>query len=117
MSPMSADFGIDNTQGNPELALPISLFLVGYVFGPLLFGPLSELHGRKYVIQGAFVSYTIFTLACALAPNWTSMLVFRLFSGIFASAPGTLGGGIIADLYSDLHSRGRAIAYFYAASV
>ncbi|KAM0278883.1 hypothetical protein ACHAO9_011955 [Fusarium lateritium] len=117
MPQMSAEFGISNTQGNPELALPISLFLVGYVFGPLLFGPLSELRGRKYVIQGAFVSYTIFTLACAVAPNWPSMLAFRLFCGIFASAPATIGGGVIADIYSDLHSRGRAIAYFYAASV
>ncbi|KAM0339015.1 hypothetical protein ACHAPU_011116 [Fusarium lateritium] len=117
MSAITLDFGVSNTQGNPELALPISLFLMGYVFGPLLFGPLSELYGRRYVTQGAFVCYTAFSLACALAPNWTSMLVFRLFTGVFASAPGTIGGGIIADVYGDLNLRGRAIAYFYAASV
>ncbi|PNP73514.1 hypothetical protein FNYG_13108 [Fusarium nygamai] len=117
MSPMAAEFGIDDTRGNPQLALPISLFLVGYVFGPLLFGPLSELQGRKYVLQAAFIVYILFTLACALAPNWPSMLVFRLMSGIVGSSPSTLGGGIIADIHSDLTQRGRALTYYYTASI
>ncbi|CAG1982132.1 unnamed protein product [Fusarium graminearum] len=117
ITPMSADYGINNTQGNPELALPISLFLVGYLFGPLVFGPLSELQGRKYVVQAAFAGYTIFTLACALAPNWASMLVFRLMSGIFASAPSVVGGGMMADIYSDLTIRGRAFTCFFAVSI
>ncbi|RKK72023.1 hypothetical protein BFJ69_g10423 [Fusarium oxysporum] len=117
MSPMAAEFGIDDRRGNPQLALPISLFLVGYVFGPLLFGPLSELQGRKYVLQAAFVVYILFTLACALAPNWPSMLVFRLMSGIVGSSPSTLGGGIIADIHSDLTQRGRALTYYYTASI
>ncbi|KAF4340704.1 fluconazole resistance (FLU1) [Fusarium beomiforme] len=117
MSPMAAEFGIDDKRGNPELALPISLFLAGYVFGPLLFGPLSEIQGRKYVLQAVFIVYIIFTLACALAPNWPSMLVFRLVSGICSSSPSTLGGGIIADIHSDLTQRGRALTYFYTASI
>ncbi|KAJ4138678.1 hypothetical protein NW768_002531 [Fusarium equiseti] len=116
-APMSAAYGVDNTQGNPELALPISLFLVGYLFGPLVFGPLSELEGRRYVVQTAFAGYTIFTLACALAPNWASMLVFRLMAGIFASAPTAIGGGIMADIYADLTTRGRALTCFYSVSI
>ncbi|RGP78330.1 hypothetical protein FLONG3_3466 [Fusarium longipes] len=117
ITPMSADYGVDNTQGNPELALPISLFLVGYLFGPLVFGPLSELQGRRYVVQAAFTGYTIFTLACALAPNWPSMLVFRLMAGIFASAPTAVGGGMMADIYADLITRGRALTCFYSVSI
>ncbi|KAM0551300.1 hypothetical protein ACHAPJ_008403 [Fusarium lateritium] len=116
MTPMVAEFGISNAQGNPELALPISLFLVGYIFGPLLFGPLSELHGRRYVVQAAFACYTVFTLGCALAPSWGSMLAFRLMSGIFASAPAAIGGGIMADIYSDLKLRGRVLTYFFGAN-
>ncbi|KAH6976777.1 major facilitator superfamily domain-containing protein [Ilyonectria destructans] len=116
MSSMAADFGVSNAPGNPELALPISLFLVGYIFGPLLFAPLSELHGRRRVVQAAFVCYTAFTLGCALSSNWTSMLVFRLLSGTFASAPAAIGAGIIADIYSDLAMRGRVLTYFFAAS-
>lgn len=38
-----------------QLVLPTSIYLVGYVLGPLLFGPLSESYGRKWVMIGTFV--------------------------------------------------------------
>ena len=92
-----------------QLALPMSVFLVGYIFGPLAFGPLSETYGRRIVLLITFTGYTIFTLACALAPSWPALLVFRFFVGLFISAPYTLAGGICADVYSDAAYRGRAI--------
>jgi multidrug resistance protein len=115
---MSSEFGVSTATDNPELALPISVFLVGYIFGPLLFGPLSEeLYGRRKVLRVAFAGYTVFTLACALAPNWPSLLVFRLFTGIFSSAPLTVGGGMVADVYNDPAIRGRVLTYFLAANI
>ena len=92
-----------------QLALPMSVFLVGYIFGPLAFGPLSETYGRRIILLITFTGYTIFTLACALAPSWPALLVFRFFVGLFISAPYTLAGGICADVYSDAAYRGRAI--------
>ncbi|CAF9930180.1 MAG: hypothetical protein HETSPECPRED_007558, partial [Heterodermia speciosa] len=62
-----------------QLALPMSVFLVGYIFGPLAFGPLSETYGRRIILLITFTGYTIFTLACALAPSWPALLVFRFF--------------------------------------
>jgi MFS family permease len=100
-----------------QLALPISLFLVGYVFGPIAFAPLSETYGRKAVLVPSFVVYTAFTLGCALAPNWPSLLVFRLLVGIAASAPYTITGGIFADIYSDELNRGRAITVLLAVRI
>jgi MFS family permease len=117
MSPITADFNISNEKGNPQLALPISLFLVGYIFGPLLFGPLSELYGRKYVIQAAFAGYTAFTLGCALAPSWAVLLFFRFAAGVFASAPLAVGGGVIADMYNDPSLRGRFLTYFLTINI
>lgn len=38
-----------------QLVLPVSIYLVGYVLGPLAFGPLSEAYGRKWVMVGTFV--------------------------------------------------------------
>jgi MFS family permease len=108
---MSDEFDVSSDE---QLALPISLFLVGYVFGPIIFAPLSEKHGRKAVLIPCFVVYTAFTLACALAPNWPSLLVFRLFVGTAASAPYTIVGGVFADIYNDKLSRGRAITVLLA---
>lgn len=60
--------------------------------------------------------FCIWTLACALAPNWAAFLVFRFFVGVFASAPLALVSGILADIYADPQSRGRAMALFMVVS-
>ena len=99
-----------------QFSLPISLYLVGYVLGPLFFAPLSETYGRKLVMLSSFISFTIFTLACAVAPTWATFLVFRLCAGISASSAIALVGGLYADVYSNPISRGRAFALFMSVS-
>lgn len=96
--------------------LPISMYLVGYVLGPLLFGPLSETFGRKIIMVSTFFTFTIFTMACALAPNYPALLIFRVFTGISASSPISVTGGIYADIYNDPVTRGRAMAVFMGVS-
>jgi MFS family permease len=92
--------------------LPISMYLFGYVLGPFLFGPLSEAYGRRSIMIGSFFFYTIFTMACALAPNFPALLIFRILVGINASSPISVTGGIYADIYDDPVTRGRAMAVF-----
>lgn len=110
---ISKDFHISNEQ---QLVLPISLFLVGYVLGPLFFGPLSETYGRRIIMISTFVIFTIFTMACALAPNWPALLVFRFVCGINASSAIAVVGGLYADVFDDPVIRGRAMAIFMAVS-
>ncbi|KAI0911050.1 major facilitator superfamily protein [Ustulina deusta] len=110
---IAADFGIGSKL---LLTLPISLYLVGYILGPFAFGPLSETYGRRPVTLGTFAFYTVFTLACALAPTFPAFVVFRFFAGIFASSPPAVTGGIYADIYSDPKARGRAMAGYMAAT-
>ncbi|KAK6086256.1 Polyamine transporter 3 [Seiridium cupressi] len=112
---MAPDFGISTTGGNPQLVIPIFIYLVGYVLGPLLFGPLSEVYGRRLPILLTFAGYTAFTLGTALAPNWASLVIFRLLAGVCASAPLTIVGGMFADIYDNPITRGRAIALFMGA--
>ena len=61
-----------------------------------------------------FALFTIFTLACALAPTWESFLVFRWIVGVNASSAIAVTGGLYADVYADPVMRGRAMAYFMA---
>jgi MFS family permease len=80
-----------------------------------VWAPLSEQYGRKNLTIGTFIMFTISTLACALSPNWSAFLVFRLFSGIFASSPIAIVTGIFADIYGDPRTRGRSMGLFMAA--
>ncbi|PHH63279.1 hypothetical protein CDD81_6136 [Ophiocordyceps australis] len=111
---ITADFGVSS---KGQKVLPISIFLIGYVVGPIIWGPLSEHFGRRSLTVLTFVAFMLFTMACALAPNWPALLVFRLFCGVFASAPIAIVAGILADLFDDAKTRGRAFAIYMVTTV
>lgn len=98
-----------DVNGQEQVSLPVAIFLVGYIFGPMVFSPLSESFGRRMCFISSFTLYTLFTLACAFAPNWPALLVFRFLVGAGASAPQAVLGGMYADLYPNLLHRGRAV--------
>ncbi|OGM44073.1 MFS multidrug transporter [Aspergillus bombycis] len=102
--------------GDGQKVLPTAIFLIGYVVGPLAFSPLSETIGRKPVLTWTFTIFVLATLACALAPNWSSLLVFRAICGTMGAAPQTVVGGVYADMFSDLRSRGRVMAFYMSAA-
>lgn len=108
-APISAHF---KTTSEYLLILPTSMFLVGYVFGPMAWGPLSESYGRKGTMVYSFAMMTIFSIASAVAPNFAALVVFRLFVGIGGSAANSVVGGICADVWHDPVARGRSMAIF-----
>lgn len=92
----------------PYMNLPATTFLIGFVLGPLVFAPLSEQYGRRPILIFTLCLYIIFSMACALAPNWVAFLIFRFLSGTFASPPMSVTGGSIADVFEDKVIRGKA---------
>lgn len=91
--------------------LTITLFLLGYCAGPLLFAPLSEFYGRRPLFYITFVAYIAFNFLCAFAPNFGALLVGRFLTGTFVSAPLSNAPGVVADLWQPLE-RGVAMAGF-----
>jgi MFS family permease len=95
---------------NPELAsFIVSVYLLGFCFGPLLIAPLSELYGRLPLYNICNILFVVFNVACAKAPTLSALIVFRFFAGLFGCAPPTLGAGSIADVVPQ-EKRGLAMA-------
>lgn len=111
---MIGDFG---TISELRRVFPISIYQLGFVFGALLFGPLSEAYGRRLVIIGPFIALIISTVGCALTYNWNSFLAFRWMCGVSASSAIPVTAGLCADLFDDPVKRGRANALSLAVSV
>ncbi|KAL0943844.1 uncharacterized protein CTRU02_201731 [Colletotrichum truncatum] len=84
---------------SPEIAaFVVSVDVLGFAFGPLGMAPLSELYGRVKVLHVSGIGFLAFTIACAVAPNMTSLIIFRFLSGVFGSCIGPTGAGAIADM-------------------
>lgn len=88
-------------------AFVVSVYVLGFAFGPLLMAPMSEIYGRTIVYHICNVGYVAFVVGCALAPSLNALIVFRFLSGIFGSCPLTNGGGSIADMFTQ---ENRAVA-------
>ncbi|KAI3335786.1 major facilitator superfamily domain-containing protein [Ustulina deusta] len=94
--------------------LSITLFVVGFGVGPLAFAPLSEVYGRQVIYVSTLFIAVVFVIPCALAKNITTLLVSRAIDGIAFSAPITIIGGTLADLWK-AEERGIPMAAFSAA--
>lgn len=92
-------------------AFVVSVYILGFAFGPLVIAPMSEIYGRVIVYHICNVCFIAFLVGCALAPNLNAMIVFRFFSGVFGACPVTNGGGSIADMVPQ-ERRAAAIAAF-----
>lgn len=94
--------------------LGISLFVIGFAVGPLVWAPLSEIYGRRYIMIASAVGLTAFTAGSAGAQNIWALIILRFFGGTLGSAPFAVSGGVIADTFPAI-SRGLASGLYCAA--
>lgn len=80
--------------------LGISLFVLGFALGPLIWAPFSEIYGRQWMYIITFGIFTIFSAGIVGAKNIQTLLVLRFFAGSCGSAPLTNSGGQLADMFS-----------------
>ena len=76
----------------------VSIFIIGFIFGPLVLTPLGESYGRGPITHISNVAFLLATILCAVSVNIVMLSIFRLCMGIGGSVAITLGGGFIADL-------------------
>ncbi|KAK2678527.1 Major facilitator superfamily [Fusarium oxysporum f. sp. vasinfectum] len=107
IEPVSTEFNV-NTETS---AAATSLLVFGFGLGPLVWGPLSELYGRKWLILIPYFIAAIFAFGTATAKDIQTVLITRFFSGLFGSAPVTITGGVMADIWAP-HQLGNAIVAY-----
>lgn len=97
------------------MILATSLPLFGFALGPLLWGPFSELYGRKRPLFFGYFLFIIFQIPVAVARNVETIMLSRFFIGFFGSAPLAIVGGTLADIWNPV-DRGVAMASFAGAT-
>ncbi|CCE92155.1 spermine transporter TDEL_0D05710 [Torulaspora delbrueckii] len=97
--------------GSEVAVLSVSLMVIGFSLGPLLWSPVSDLYGRRVAYFVSMGLYVIFNIPCAISPNISGLMVCRFLCGVWASSGLCLVGGSIADMFPS-ETRGKAIAFF-----
>lgn len=84
--------------------MTISAFFVGFGVGQMIYGSLSDRYGRRPVLIGGLVTYTLASLICALAPDIDTLIAARLAQGLAAAAAQVLARAIVRDLYTPVRA-------------
>lgn len=92
-----------------QINLTLSIFMVVYAVGSLLWGPMSDRYGRKPVLVIGLIIYIAASILCAFAWDVTSLIVFRALQAAGGSASGVTATAIVKDVYSG-HKRESALA-------
>ena len=87
-----------------QVQLTISAYLVGFAAGQIIYGPVSDRHGRKPVLIGAIALYCAASLACALSTSIEMLIVARAFQALGGSGGIVLTRAIVRDIYSGAHA-------------
>jgi hypothetical protein len=95
--------------------LTISLFVLGFVFGPSIWGPTSEIWGRRWSMLPATFIMGLFGIGFAVAEDAQTVFICRFFMGLFGSAPVSNVSAALGDLWEP-KERGKAVVW-YAVSV
>lgn len=98
-------------QNDSEKSLCLSIFVLGFAFGPLVLAPVSEMYGRSITLQCSQIFFLIFNCANGFAQTKEQFLAFRFLGGLGGSAPLALGPGVLADLFS-ADERGMSVGIY-----
>lgn len=91
------------------------MFVFGFAMGPQVFGPLSEVLGRKWPLTLGIFLGSMFSIQTAGASNLATVMLGRFFGGVFGAAPYAIGGGWFHDVYDALHVQA-GVAFFAVAT-
>lgn len=88
--------------GQTVATLPLSLFVIGYGIGPMVFSPMSEnaMFGRSSIYIVTLFIFFILQIPTALVDNIAGLCILRFLGGIFASPCLATGGASVGDVIS-----------------
>jgi MFS family permease len=94
--------------------LPLTVYVLGLGFGPIISAPLSETFGRRAVYLITFPPSLLFTLGAGFSQNFGTLIVLRFLAGLSGSGCLAVGAGTNSDLFAPI-SRAAASAFFILA--
>src|SRR5260370_2436914 len=94
-----------------EIGVMISAGFLGQLLGALLFGWIAERYGRMNAMVGSIALFAVMSLACALAWDFSCLLVLRTIQGIGLGGEVPIAAVFISEL-AKAQGRGRFVLLY-----
>ena len=98
--PSLPDIARDLGASTPLVQFTLSAYLIGFACGQIVYGPISDRHGRKPVLLAAVALFTFGTLVCMVSTSIEMLIVARTLQALGGSGAVVVTRAIVRDLYS-----------------
>ena len=82
-----------------EMQQTLSAYLFGFAFMNLFHGALSDSFGRRPVILGGLILFTLASLGCALSQSVGQLILFRALQGLSTGAGVVVSRAVVRDMF------------------
>lgn len=82
----------------------ITVFLAGFSFGMMFYGPISDRYGRRSIMLTGIALYIFASLVCMLATGAEQLIVGRFLQAIGGGAAAVLARTVIRDIYPPIEA-------------
>lgn len=84
--------------------MTLTVFFIAFGTCQLIYGPVSDMIGRKKPLYFGLVVFMAGSVGCALAPDIDALVAFRVIQGIGASSVMVIPRAIIRDLHTGVEA-------------
>lgn len=91
--------GRDLAASPAQVKLTLTVFLLGFAFGQLVIGPLSDMFGRRPLLLAGLVVYTVTGMLCAVATHIDWMIGIRIAQAVGACTGSVVARAVARDLF------------------
>jgi len=98
--PALPDIGRNLHADTGAVQMSLTVFFIALSLGQCVYGPLSDMIGRKAPLYLGLALFSISSLGCALAPSIGVLIAFRFLQGIGACAGMVIPRAIVRDLHT-----------------
>ncbi|USP72758.1 hypothetical protein yc1106_00032 [Curvularia clavata] len=90
--------------------LTVTTYMIFQGLTPMFIGAYADAAGRRPAYMICFIVYMAANIGCALAPNYTALLVLRMLQSAGSSTTVALAQGVVSDIITSAE-RGRYVSY------
>ncbi|AJD45220.1 multidrug effflux MFS transporter [Rhizobium sp. SEMIA 4085] len=102
--PALPSIGVDLGSDNHVTQLSLLTFFISFALAQLLYGPLSDMWGRKLPLYLGIGIFTVASIGCALAQDIETLIAFRFIQGVGGAAGMVIPRAVVRDMHTGIQA-------------